>query len=297
MRRIHLIVNPRAGRRAGSGFGSGIAQHLRRLGLNCEAQFTREPRDAIELVRAALDKRPDCIAVAGGDGTLFEVMNGVLRAGAHDVPLGLIPIGTGNDFAKMLDLKPLDWRTACERIARGTTRQVDAGRCNEWFFINGVGIGFDAQVAMEANRLKYLPGTLLVYAGALIKTLLHRYRTPEISLRFDEQRLQQRITLLTIGNGRCHGGAFRLTPQADMVDGLFDILIADAATRRGILKLAPRVMRGTHLGQPGIALHQARRVSVSSTEPLPVHADGEILYADARELDIEILPGAIKLIA
>lgn len=296
MRRIHLIINPKAGHRAGNRYGAGIAQYLRRAGLRVEAQFTRGPRDAIELARQAVTSRPDAIIIAGGDGTLHEVVNGLLQSGAPQTLLGLIPIGTGNDFAKMLDLRPHDWRAACARILAGKPRQVDAGQVNETFFINGVGIGFDAQVALEANRLKYLPGSLLVYAGALLKTLLHRYRTPHITLETSSSRLEQTITLLTVGNGRCHGGAFRLTPDARVDDGLFDILIADAASRYGILKLAPRVMRGTHLGEPGTRLLRDHRLQIHSAEPLVVHADGEILGDALQSLDFRLLPGAVRFI-
>lgn len=296
MQRIHLIINPKAGHRAGNRYGAGIAQQLRRAGLRVEAQFTRGPRDAVELVRQAVAGKPDAIVIAGGDGTLNEAINGLLQSGAPQIPLGLIPIGTGNDFAKMLDLRPHDWRTACTRILDGKPRQVDAGQVNETFFINGVGIGFDAQVALEANRLKYLPGSLLVYAGALLKTLLHRYRTPRITLETASGKLEQTITLLTVGNGRCHGGAFLLTPEARVDDGLFDILIADAASRYGIIKLAPRVMRGTHLGESGIRLLRDNRLQIRSAEPLVVHADGEILGDDLQRLDFRLLPGAVRFL-
>lgn len=296
MQRIQLIINPKAGHRAGNRYGAGIAQYLRRAGLRVEARFTRGPRDAVELARQAITTRPDALLVAGGDGTLHEAVNGLLQSAAPQTPLGLIPIGTGNDFAKMLDLQPHDWRTACERILNGRPRQVDAGQVNETFFINGVGIGFDAQVALEANRLKYLPGSLLVYAGALLKTLLHRYRTPHISLQTGKRKLEQAITLLTVANGRCHGGAFLLTPEARVDDGVFDILLADAASRYAILKLAPRVMRGTHLGEPGMQLLRDDHVQIHSAEPLVVHADGEILGDDLHALDIRLLPGAVRFV-
>lgn len=296
MKRVHLIINPRAGHRAGGRFGAGIAQQLRRLGCQVSVQFTRAPRDAIELAAAACGGSPDCLAVAGGDGTLFEAVNGVLRAGAGELPLGLIPIGTGNDFAKMLGLKPHDWRAACERILSGRPRAVDAGRVNDWHFVNGVGMGFDAQVALAANRLKWLPG-MGAYALALLRTLLFDYRNPALHLRHDGGALSLPVTLVTAGNGRCHGGAFRLTPQAEIDDGLLDILVAEAATRRGVLRLAPSVMRGTHLGKPGVRDLRSRRLRVESADPLVVHADGEILYTDAHALEIEILPGALRMLA
>lgn len=296
MKRIHLIINPKAGHRAGGRFGAGIAQYLRRAGCQVNTQFTRQPREAIQLAQAACNTPIDCLAVAGGDGTLSEVSNGLLRAGAHALPIGLIPIGTGNDFAKMLALKPHDWQHACDTIMQGTAQQVDVGQMNDNYFINGVGIGFDAQVALEANHLKWLPGNTLVYAAALLKTLLHRYRTPQLRIKHDAGTIEQAITLLTIGNGRCHGGAFKLTPNARIDDGLFDILIADAATRHGIIKLAPRVMRGSHLDQPGITSLRSRCLQIRSDDNLVVHADGEILGDALHDIDIRLLPGALTFL-
>ncbi|HET9679152.1 MAG TPA: diacylglycerol kinase family protein [Gammaproteobacteria bacterium] len=297
MKRIHLIINPIAGHRAGGRFGAGIAQYLRRAGCQVRVQFTRQPREAIALARAACATKPDCLAVAGGDGSLFEVANGLLQAEAHDLPLGLIPIGTGNDFAKMLNLKPHDWQAACDVILHGNSRRVDAGQVDNYYFVNGVGIGFDAQVALQANQLKWIPGNLLVYATALVKTLLHNHRTPTVRITHDTETIEQAITLLTTGNGRCHGGAFWLTPNADIADGLFDILIADAATRRGIIQLAPRVMRGTHLGQTGIRVLRSKHITISSEEPLVVHADGEIIDTAARALKLAVLPKALTLLS
>lgn len=296
MKRIHLIINPKAGHRAGGRFGAGIAQYLRRAGCEVTVQFTRQPREAIALAREACESRPDCLAVAGGDGTLFEAVNGILQASVRNVPLGIIPIGTGNDFVKMLAIKPHDWQAACDTLLNGQAKSVDAGKLNEWFFLNGVGIGFDAQVAWEANHLKWLPGNTTVYATALIKTLLHRYRTVPVTIQHDHGSMTQDITLLTVGNGRCHGGAFRLTPNALIDDGLFDVLIADATPRSNIIKMAPRVMRGTHLQEDGMTLLHSRKVSVSSDEPLIVHADGEVLYTAAQKLELELLPGALTLL-
>jgi len=294
MRKVALIVNPCAGRGSGARLAPAIVKELHRLGVDAEMHLTRAPRHAIELIVAAVRGGAREVVVAGGDGTIFEAVNGMRRAGDPDARLGIVPIGTGNDFVKMLGLD--DWRTACARIASGATRQVDLGRCGEHSFANGVGIGFDAQVAHLANRIGWLSGTP-VYAVALLEALTFHYRTPEVEIRHDGEARTQRITLIAIANGRCYGGAFHVAPGAALDDGLLEFVVADGLPRHRVLALVPQVMRGRHLDNPAVSHHRVRQVTVRSAEPLVVHADGEILATDAHEVEVEVLPGALTVLA
>lgn len=294
MRKVSLIVNPCSGRGAGARLAPAIVKELHRLGVDAEMQLTRAPRHAIELIVAAVKAGAREVLVAGGDGTIFEAMNGMHRAGDPEVRLGIIPIGTGNDFVKMLALT--DWRVACARIAAGAARKVDIGRCGEWCFANGVGIGFDAQVAHLANQIGWLTGTP-VYALALVKALVLHHRTPAVTIEHEGGTLARRITLIAIANGRCYGGAFVVAPHAALDDGLLELVVADAMPRHKVLGLVPLVLKGEHLTHPAVSHHRVRRVTVRSEEPLVVHADGEILALDARSVEVEILPGAVSVYA
>lgn len=247
------------------------------------------------LVREALRNGVDCVAVAGGDGTVNEAVNGYIGVARNPQALALIPVGTGNDFAKMLGLSG-DWRLACERIASGRRRRVDAGRCNGRLFANGIGAGFDAQVALEANGIRWLRGNA-VYGLALARTLLLHYATPRARIVHDEGVIERPITMLAAANGKTYGGAFRMAPDADVADGLLELVVADALTRVGILCLVPHVMRGTHVGRAGVTVLRTKRVVVETDEPLVVHADGEIIDRSATRLDVEVLPGALLVIA
>jgi YegS/Rv2252/BmrU family lipid kinase len=293
MRNVVLVVNPCAGRGSGARLAPEVVRELRRLGVDAEMRLTARPRHAIELVAAAVAAGASEVLVAGGDGTIFEAVNGMLGAGPNRSTLGIVPIGTGNDFVKMLGLT--DWRVACARIAAGQTRQVDVGRCGSHYFANGVGVGFDAQVAHFANGISWLSGTP-VYALALLKVLTFDYRRPQLRIEHDAGTLEQRVTLVAIANGRCYGGAFHVAPNAALDDGLLELVVAEGLSRTRVLGLLPRVLKGTHLDHPAVTALRTRKVSIASTTPLVVHADGEILDLAATAVDVELLPGALRVL-
>lgn len=300
MVRAKLICNPTAGRGQAGRLVSRVQALLKTLGVASEAALTRQRGDATALAAQAMRDKVALIIAMGGDGTLHEVANGLIKAhaaGGRDGAgkLGVIPVGTGNDFVKMLAI-PQDWRAACTRIANGQTRRVDIGRVNDRIFLNNVGIGFDAQVGIEAQKIRWLRGRI-VYLAALARNLLLSYRTPLVHIHLDDRQVKHSITLLTIGNGRCSGGGFWLTPHAQIDDGLFDICLVRGLSKAQILGFVPSAMRGTHVTAEPVHMTRARRIIVTSADPLPVHADGEILYTDAHRLEVELLPARLDVIA
>ncbi len=292
--RATLIVNPEAGRGLGRELGPAVGRYLHELGLPTRILNSTGQGDVEAKVRAALQEKPQVVVIAGGDGTVHEAVNGWLKAGGG-APLGVIPVGTGNDFAKMLDLTD-DWREACWRIVRGDTRLVDAGRCNDYYFANGLGIGFDAQVALEANDIRWIRGNA-VYGIALAKILLLQHSRPRVKVRHDGEEFETDITLLTVNNGRVEGGAFVMAPDAEIDDGLFDVVVAKGMGRMGILQLLPQVLKGQHMSHPKVMKFRTARLTIESDEPLPVHADGELHYTGPTKLDIELLPKKLEVIA
>lgn len=289
--RTALLINPAAGRGRGRILAEKVQQLLRKSGLEFEAYYTRHPREGIDLVRR-LAEAHERILVAGGDGTWFEAVNGAMLA-ARRPTLGLIPIGTGNDFAKMLRFGN-DWRKACRRIAAGRPHAVDIGRCNQDYFANGAGIGFDAEVSREARRIRYLRGNV-VYLLAVARTLLLRYATPQVTIDHDDGTLQQTITLVAAANGCCYGGAFHIAPDAEIDDGYLELVCARGLGRLHILRLLPKVLAGRHISDPSITILRTRQVTIRSAVPLPLHLDGEVVAGKATHLDIEILPRALKI--
>ncbi|MDX1444436.1 MAG: diacylglycerol kinase family lipid kinase [Gammaproteobacteria bacterium] len=292
MKNIQLIINPHAGRGDGARTGPEIARELTRRGFDCEARLTNERGHAVELAREAAANGADCVAIAGGDGSIHEAVNGLMQSGCK-TPLAIMPVGTGNDFAKMFGSP--SWQTVCAQIADGQRRHVDIGRCNGRYFTNGIGIGFDAKVADIANNIGWLRGKA-VYGVALAKVLAFHHDNPSVRITTDDHTFVQPITLLAAANGRVYGGSFRISPQASIADGALDIVIAANFSRLRIMQLVPHVLRGTHLGLPGVRFLRTRKLLVESREALTVHADGEMLEGDNRRLEIELLPGRLSVI-
>ena len=291
MRRVVLLANPAAGRGAGRRLAPDAAERLRQAGVQCEVQFTKAAGEMRSLVSDALRNGADCVAIAGGDGSVNEAANGYIGVARDDQSFAVIPLGTGNDFAKMLGVGN-DWRLACDRIVRGKTRRVDAGQCNGHVFANGIGAGFDAQVAVEASRIRWLRGNA-VYGVALARTLLLRYSTPNARIVHDGGRIETRITMVAAANGTTYGGAFRIAPDANIADGLLDLMVAERLSRMGIIGFIPHVLRGTHVGRKGVTTLRTRRLVVESDEPLVVHADGEIIDPAAKRLEVEVIAEAL----
>lgn len=288
-----VVINPRAGRGAGARLGPAVVRRLTELGIDCEAHLTKQPGHAIELAERCAREGARTLVVVGGDGSVFEAANGILRSG-KECRLGVVPMGTGNDFVKMLDARH-DWQKHCTAIAENRERRIDVGRCNDHYFMNGIGFGFDAQVAVEANNVQSLRGNA-VYFYALLKILLTDYRLPEVHVTHDEGRQRQRVTMVAMANGQVYGGAFKIAPRAAIDDGKLEVVLADGLGRLGILGLLPHVMLGTHLEKPAVTYLRSRRVKLESDLPMPVHADGEIIDAGATLLDIELLPGALTVL-
>lgn len=295
-RSTFVILNPAAGRGAAARARERLETALGASGTEHRVEETAGPGHATELAERAVAEGWGAVAAVGGDGTVHEVANGLLRAAGDGptLPLGIVPVGSGNDFAKLVGA-PDDPAAAVRRILAAAPRRVDAGRVGERFFTNGVGVGLDARVAVEAGRVRRLRG-MAIYLVALAR-VLRSFRPPRMRVWLDGVEVADRpLTLVTVGNGGCHGGGFWICPAARIDDGELDVCMAEALGTFGILDLLPRVMRGTHVGRPGVAFHRARRVRISSPDALPVHADGEVLAEAAHELEIEILPGKLTLL-
>ena len=298
MDKIKVILNPYAGRWLAQRSRSAIEQTLTALDIPFDLAVTSKPNAAVDLARqASLDGFRGVVA-AGGDGTVSEVVNGLALA-ADDMGketagvLGVLQVGSANDMAEIAGV-PTQLRAACEAIKRGNTRRLDLGMVNGRYFDNNVGAGFEAQVTIESRKIKRLRGTLL-YLIAVLRALAH-YPSPTMRVVWDSGEVTRPLLMVSIGNGRRTGGGFFVTPDAVQDDGLFDLGIAMALPRLQILKLLPKVMRGTHKNDPAIMLTRTTHVIVESDYPLPVHADGEVIFTDATRLEISMQPLRLEMI-
>lgn len=288
---ILVIINPYAGKRNGKGVVQEIKAGIVRNGLDAHVSITESPGHATLLAQEATSR---VVVAAGGDGTVNEVVNGLIGTSKT---LGVLPIGSGNDLIKSIGV-PREIDAALKTIAGGTSMRIDCGtvKCggSSRYFANGVGIGFDAAVADRTQQITFLHGTAL-YIMAVFQTL-GKYIAPEFTISIDSRSTTSHNLLIAIGNGRCAGGGFYLTPDAKTNDGLLDIcMIADLPVRR-ILSIMPKVMKGRHTGSSDVTMRLGRTISVKAEDPFFVHADGEIVGRNVQSVEVGIVEKAISVL-
>ena len=297
MGNMRLIVNPVAGRGHAAQVAVDARRALEGLGVPFDLIETTEPNQAIGLAEQASLEGCEPVVAVGGDGTVHEVLNGLVRAHVNGGPvgtLGVIPAGSGNDFEYMLR-SPKALERLCRRLAECKTRLIDVGRVDDRYFANCVGIGFDATVNIVSRRHHRLRG-LPLYLVSALETIFIYYKAPLVTLRYDGNEVTQRMLLVAVGNGRRVGGGFLLTPDAEIDDGLFDLCFAREISRPQILALIPHVIRGTHVNKPPVRMARARKIVVTSEDGLPSHVDGEIYTTDAHRIEIEVLPKRLRVV-
>lgn len=291
-----VIVNPAAGKgRAGKLF-----EGLRRaLGPRAEFWLTESPNHAEELAFRAGQAGFALVGAAGGDGTVHEVANGLLRAGESAPPLAVYPIGSANDYAFSLGLSPGWWLRPDTEVA---IRPVDAGVVRgpgerQRFFINNLGIGFNGAVNLEACRITWLRGMPL-YALSVLRAMWNRYRHDPMRVVLDGRVRETPTLTLTIGLGRKEG-SFLLTPAALLDDGEFDYVHAGALSRWELLRHFPGLITGDlPTDYPNLWRGRCREATVTSECPLIAHVEGEFFCRpedDVRSLEVALLPGRLKV--
>jgi diacylglycerol kinase (ATP) len=237
------------------------------------------------------------VIVAGGDGSVHEAVNGIMLSG-RPTALGVVPLGTGNDFAKACTI-PLHWEDAAnllvDRLKSGVAaRTIDVGRMNERYFANGAGIGFDARVTGIARNIK-LPIGDMVYLLAVVKGLWDGLATPDIEVICENVAISGPVTLVNISNGQWIGGMFRIAPDAVNDDEELDLVVISPLSRLRVLRLLRKLMNGTHMDEPEMSWHRVGACQIVSSEPVPSHLDGE-LQAPRTRFDVEVMAGALALL-
>jgi diacylglycerol kinase family enzyme len=292
--KLCVIYNPAAGR----GRALSRLQKMRQaFGSAADFLATTGSGQGEELARQAALAGYEVVAAAGGDGTVHEVANGLLQAGRPDVALAIVPVGSANDYAFSLGLPDGWWPTG--PVYR---RPVDVGRIRSGarvrHFINGMGLGFNGAVTMEARRIKHLQG-LPLYLLGLLRALLFRFQRPEMVVRLDETDEQRTPTLaLTLALGQREGN-FLIAPEAKVDDGLFDFLHAGPLTRLAALGFVPGLIVGRLPTHPAVRRGRCRRATVRSEAPLVIHIDGEFFCQPREgicEVEVELLPGALSVL-
>ncbi|MEZ4593017.1 MAG: diacylglycerol kinase family lipid kinase [Chloroflexota bacterium] len=292
--KIKVILNPYANRwRAGSRLEE-VRAAFTAVGLSPDIVATQKPQEGIELAETAASQNYDAVVAAGGDGTLSEVANGLLCAAGDGptVPFGILPIGTANDFSDMVGL-PRDLTQAVQIIARGQTRQIDAGRINDHFFINNCAVAMEPMITLENIRMKRLSGELR-YMVALLKGIV-KLKAWDMQVRWDDGGHDGPAYLLSVCNGPRTGG-FYMAPEAAVDDGLFDFVFAPKVPKLTVLSILVKLIQKTHIYHPQVVYGRTTHIAITSSPGTPIHADGEIIAEAATQIEYQILPGKLTLL-
>ncbi len=290
-----VILNPYAGRWKARRRWPQAEAALRQAGVAFECWESQAPGQAIDLAQRAAEKGHNPVIVAGGDGTVGEVVNGLFRARPEGVlgPIGILPLGTANDLVRNLGL-PTDLLAAARAIAGGRTRRIDLGQVNEWVFANNSAVGLEPMVTIYNIRMVRLRGVVR-YLVAALRAILDRPQW-EMQLAWDGGEYCGPVTLVSVGNGAVIGGLFRMTPAADPADGRLTFVHGYAPTRRRMLALLPRAISGDFVNDPAVHQHHTARLHLRCDPPTPLQADGEIRGHDLTEVTYRILPARLDVL-
>jgi len=284
-----LILNPTAGRGRAGRHEHEAVQALQNAGVPFELLHTEAPEHATELAREAASQGAECIIAAGGDGTVHEVASGMWDT---DAVLGVMPLGSGNDFAQAHGI-PGDLVGAAELICAGGVGHTDVGRFGERSFFNTIGIGFDAQVSLRSRSIQRLRGDLM-YLAAVLGTFRH-YRSPRFTISAPGYDREDRFYMIMVAIGQREGGGFTLAPSAVVDDGLFDVCVVDDIPIRTAVRMIPRAMKGTHTTLDFITMLRVPRIRIETEPPILLHADGQIYRIGEEVLEITCEPKALAV--
>jgi diacylglycerol kinase (ATP) len=291
-----VILNPAANRGNMEHYRTILRQRLQQEPQAEYVETTRQGEAQERAQQAAQDGRP--VIVVGGDGSVHEVVNGLLKVGRR-VPLGIVAAGSGNDYAWNTLKLPHDPAEAIERAFTGRLVDSDAGIVNGRYFANSFSVGLDADIAVAAGWMKKIPfmsGQRLYYSTTVKQLLFGYQRCPWLTLTVDSnedggEASLRRYVLMAVTNGPTYGAGFRINPTADYADGMLDVCTISYTPLPRALKLLPLVQKGQHDGLPEVTFYRARSVHIASQKKVNIQMDGET--TNATSFDAKILPGAL----
>jgi len=300
--RVKIILNPASDQ----GRAINEKEKIERLAIahsEADVVLTERRGHATELAREAVLAGYDLIVAAGGDGTVHEVVNGIMHDGKAGAMLGVIPIGSGNDFAFPLNI-PLNVTAAVEHLFTGTPHTVDVARIEDEngrfaYFDNNFGAGIDAVVVIKKEEMVNVRGFWLYFWSAIHSLLFYRDR-PNVIIQFDDETAQHPIALMAIGVGPRGGGGFFLTPDAKQDDGCIDSCTVTPSNRAVFANLLIKSIKGNHVHAKQVTMRKSECIVLQSDRPLPIHIDGEVFaYPDDNicRVTMTVLPAALQVIA
>ncbi len=273
--KLCLIVNPNAGKKKGMSAADEAAASFVNHGIDFDIKISEKPGDSVNLAASLKIEDYGGVIAVGGDGTLFEVINGLLlNRNSISVPIGQIPVGTGNSFIK--DLGIFTKEQSFSAIVSGNIREIDLGhfKCSSgnFYFANLLGTGFVSNVAYRARKYKKL-GSLSYILGVIEEVAV--LKSVKIVLDIDGEIFKRDAVFTEICNSRYTGGEMMMAPNAEIDDGLMDIVILNKVSVMKLLSLFPKLFKGTHIGDEAVEVLRGKNISLKSSRPLALTPDGE----------------------
>jgi diacylglycerol kinase (ATP) len=287
-REIALLVNPTSGRGRGARAGREVAGRLHEAGHAVRQLIGRDVSESQDMAREAVAQGTDALVVVGGDGMVHL---GLQAVGGTEVPFGVVPAGSGNDFARAIGVPLRDTAAAASIVATGAERRVDLGRMGDQWFAGVVAAGFDARVNDRANRMRWPRGRMRYNAAMLVE--LGVFQPVPYVLDLDGDAWETSAMLVTIGNIPSYGGGMRVTPGAILDDGLLDIMIVKPLSKARFLTVFPRVYTGSHVDLPFVEIRRAKQIRIDAPG-ITAYADGERLGPLPQTF--EAVPAALRVL-
>jgi diacylglycerol kinase (ATP) len=299
---VKIVVNPVAASGKVAKRWPRIARRLKERSIRFSHAITEAVGHATEITRQAIADGYRTIIANGGDGTLNEVLNGLVDGGVIDpsVRLGVIPGGTGSDFVRTLGV-PRDGERSLDCIEANHTRLVDVGEIlfdspesqRVRYFLNVAGLGFDGEVSEYCNRNSKAAGGTVTYLKGLLVNLA-AYRNKRVEVTLDDRSFTQRVNSVVVCNGQYAGGGMHLGPGAQVDDGIFDVVIIGDVGKLEFIANLPRVYKGTHLTHPKVSWFRSKTIRVTSQEPMYMQAEGELVGMAPAAL--RVIPQALRFL-
>jgi len=288
-----FVINPAAGRGRVGQMLRQLEAAITRYARCCDIEIavTQAPGHAIQVAQSA--PAGGRVIAVGGDGTVHEVVRGIVGS---DKTIGVVPIGSGNDFARMVGLHKLSLEAALHTALHGTVRNVDLGLVNDRPYGASLGIGFDAAVARKALTAPTFLRGMPRYLYSIF-AVLKELELPNLELIQNHQTLYRGPSLLVaLMNGSCYGGGIPIVPDAVPTDGLISVAVAGSFSRLAVVGILPRLIMGKHVHHPRMHFFRGAEFVVRFDRPVPAHSDGELLEP-SREYRVGVIPDGLRVIA
>lgn len=287
---IKLIINPAAGKGSALKKSKKVIAELNSRDVKFDVEYTSYPRHGASIAKEASKSFEKVIAL-GGDGTVNEVGEGIVGT---DAILGLIPLGSGNDFAKMLNISS-NIRESIDTIINGKVRNIDFIRVNDRISLNTAGVGFNGVVSDVAGKVKFLRG-LPLYIYSVVKTAI-RYKAIPLKITVDDKVVEDIIFMVSVCNSKSEGGGFIVAPDAEIDDGILDVTIMRDTSLFKLLLNIRSAMNGNLNKLDEVDTIRGENITIESDFPMPLHVDGEVVSNSSGKISASILKGALKVLS